>query len=149
KRRILEMDEASIRKYAKLMREEDLTGLEITEDGVKIRLERSAASSVYTVPAAVPAASPAPAPEKAAAADDSSYITSPMVGVAYMAPTENSEPFVKLGDKVKAGDTLCIVEAMKLMNEIPAEYDGTVVEICVQNDQVVEYGTKLFRIEKA
>jgi len=98
------MDEASIRKYAKLMREEDLTGLEITEDGVKIRLERSAASSVYTVPAAVPAASPAPAPEKAAAADDSSYITSPMVGVAYMAPTENSEPFVKLGDKVKAGD---------------------------------------------
>ena len=140
------MDEASIRKYAKLMREEDLTGLEITEDGVKIRLERSAASNVYTVPAAVPAASPAPAPETEAAVDEDSYITSPMVGVAYMAPTENSEPFVKLGDKVKAGDTLCIVEAM---NEIPAEYDGTVVEICVQNDQVVEYGTKLFRIEKA
>ncbi len=144
------MNEANIRAYAKLMREEELTGLEITEDGVTVRLERSIPNSVYTVPAAAPAASaqPAAAAAPAPAADEGSYITSPMVGVAYLAPTENSEPFVKVGDKVKAGDTLCIVEAMKLMNEIPAEFDGTVAEICVQNDQVVEFGTKLFRIEK-
>ena len=143
------MNQESIREYAKLMREEELTGLEITEDGVTVRLERNLSSSVYTVPAAAPAA-PAAQPQASAApqADEGSYITSPMVGVAYLAPTENSEPFVKVGDKVKAGDTLCIVEAMKLMNEIPAEFDGTVAEVCVQNDQVVEYGTKLFRIEK-
>ena len=142
------MDEASIRMYAKLMREEELTGLEITEEGVTVRLERSAPAGVYTVAPAAPAPQTAPTAEEPKASDDGSYITSPMVGVAYLAPTENSEPFVKLGDKVKAGDTLCIVEAMKLMNEIPAEFDGTVAEICVQNDQVVEYGTKLFRIEK-
>lgn len=143
------MDEASIRMYAKLMREEELTGLEITEEGVTVRLERSAApASVYTVAPAASVPQAAPAASKPETSDDSCYITSPMVGVAYLAPTENSEPFVKLGDKVKAGDTLCIVEAMKLMNEIPAEFDGTVAEICVLNDQVVEYGTKLFRIEK-
>lgn len=143
------MNQESIREYAKLMREEELTGLEITEDGVTVRLERNLSSSVYTVPAAAPAAPVAqPAASAAPQADEGSYITSPMVGVAYLAPTENSEPFVKVGDKVKAGDTLCIVEAMKLMNEIPAEFDGTVAEVCVQNDQVVEYGTKLFRIEK-
>lgn len=141
------MIEDNIRKYAQLMREEELTGLEITEDGVTVRLERNITTGgIYTVPAAQP--QPEPAEESAPAADDGSYVTSPMVGVAYLAPTENSEPFVKVGDKVKAGDTLCIVEAMKLMNEIQAEFDGTIAEICVQNDQVVEYGTKLFRIEK-
>lgn len=143
------MDEASIRKYAKIMREEDLTGLEITEEGVTIRLERNLSAASCLAPSSVISV-PAESPAKAEKAEEkeSSYVTSPMVGVAYMAPTENSEPFVKLGDRVKAGDTLCIVEAMKLMNEIPAEFDGTVVEICVENDQVVEYGTKLFRIER-
>ena len=71
-----------------------------------------------------------------------------MVGVAYLAPTENSDPYVKLGDKVKAGDILCIVEAMKLMNMIQTEVDGTIAEICITDGQVVEYGTKLFRIER-
>ena len=143
------MDEANIKKYAQLMKEEELTALEITEDGVTLRLERNLSAGIaMPAVAAAPAPAAAPAEVETAAESDGSYITSPMVGVAYMAPTENSEPFVKLGDKVKAGDTLCIVEAMKLMNEIPAEFDGTVVEICVENDQVVEYGTKLFRIER-
>ena len=143
------MDEANIKKYAQLMKEEELTALEITEDGVTLRLERNLSAGIaMPAVAAAPAPAAAPAKVETAAESDGSYITSPMVGVAYMAPTENSEPFVKLGDKVKAGDTLCIVEAMKLMNEIPAEFDGTVVEICVENDQVVEYGTKLFRIER-
>lgn len=142
------MKEAYIRKYAKLMREEELTALEITEEGVKIRLERNLPEAVYAVPQAIPAAAAAAPAEKTESVDEGSYVVSPMVGVCYVAPTENSEPFVKLGDKVKAGDTLCIVEAMKLMNEIPAEFDGTIAEICIQNNQVVEYGTKLFRIEK-
>ena len=145
------MDEARIRTYAKLMREEDLSGLEITEDGVTVRLERNLAGTTIAVPAqaaAIPApAAPAPA-ESTAREDAGSFVISPMVGVAYVAPTEDSDPFVKVGDKVKAGDTLCIVEAMKLMNEIPAEYDGVVAEICIQDGQVVEYGTKLFRIER-
>ncbi|MBR6349210.1 MAG: acetyl-CoA carboxylase biotin carboxyl carrier protein [Lachnospiraceae bacterium] len=141
------MDEANIRKYAKLMREEDLSGLEITEDGVTVRLERAVAENVIQVPQAA-AAAPAAAAEKSEIADDSSYVTSPMVGVAYLAPTENSDPYVKLGDKVKAGDILCIVEAMKLMNMIQTEIDGTIAEICITDGQVVEYGTKLFRIER-
>ena len=141
------MDEANIRKYAKLMREEDLSGLEITEDGVTGRLERAVAENVIQVPQAA-AAAPAAAAEKSESTDDSSYVTSPMVGVAYLAPTENSDPYVKLGDKVKAGDILCIVEAMKLMNMIQTEIDGTIAEICITDGQVVEYGTKLFRIER-
>ena len=141
------MDEANIRKYAKLMREEDLSGLEITEDGVTVRLERAVAENVIQVPQAA-AAAPTAAAEKSEIADDSSYVTSPMVGVAYLAPTENSDPYVKLGDKVKAGDILCIVEAMKLMNMIQTEIDGTIAEICITDGQVVEYGTKLFRIER-
>ena len=141
------MDEANIRKYAKLMREEDLSGLEITEDGVTVRLERAVAENVIQVPQGA-AAAPAAAAEKSESTDDSSYVTSPMVGVAYLAPTENSDPYVKLGDKVKAGDILCIVEAMKLMNMIQTEIDGTIAEICITDGQVVEYGTKLFRIER-
>ena len=141
------MDEANIRKFAKLMREEDLSGLEITEDGVTVRLERAVAENVIQVPQGA-AAAPAAAAEKSESTDDSSYVTSPMVGVAYLAPTENSDPYVKLGDKVKAGDILCIVEAMKLMNMIQTEIDGTIAEICITDGQVVEYGTKLFRIER-
>ena len=70
-----------------------------------------------------------------------------MVGGFYAAPAENAEPFVKVGDRVKRGQTLCIVEAMKLMNEIMAELDGEIVEVCVQNGQVVDFGCPLFRIK--
>ena len=73
-------------------------------------------------------------------------VKSPMVGVFYSAPEENAEPFVSVGMPVKKGDTLCLIEAMKLINEIVAEEDGTIAEICVRNGQVVEYGTVLFRL---
>ena len=72
-----------------------------------------------------------------------------MVGVFYAAPAENAEPFVKVGDKVTKGQTLCIVEAMKLMNELPAEQEGIITEICVENGQVVDYGMTLFEMKKA
>jgi len=136
------MNEANIRKYAKLMAELGLTGIEITQDNSVLRLERNVA-----------AAAPAPVPARAVSpetADDSGCISvrSPMVGVFYAAPSENAEPFVSVGDRVEPGKTMCIIEAMKLMNEIPAEVSGEVVEICVQNGQPVDYGCELFRIRR-
>ena len=77
---------------------------------------------------------------------DALVVRSPLVGVFYAAPAENAEAFVSVGDRVKKGQVLCIIEAMKLMNEITAEADGVIKEICVTNGQVVEYGTELFRI---
>ncbi|MBQ1501554.1 MAG: acetyl-CoA carboxylase biotin carboxyl carrier protein [Firmicutes bacterium] len=141
------MNESNIRKYAKLMKELDLTGLEITEDNKVVRLERT--PGINAEPSVLP--QPVPEQEKAAPepkAEAGDCVLSPIVGVFYAAPAENAEPFVKVGDTVKKGDTLCIIEAMKLMNEITAEQDGTIVEICVTNGQVVEYGSPLFRIER-
>ena len=138
------MKETDIRKYAELMKELGLTGLEITEDNQVVRLERTPAPEVR--PAAPVEVSAAPAAPKAAG----NYVSikSPLVGLFYAAPAENAEPYVTVGDTVKKGQTLCIVEAMKLMNEISAEEDGVVTEICVANGQMVEYGTELFRIQR-
>ena len=79
--------------------------------------------------------------------DNYKIIKSPMVGTFYASSSPTTEPFVKVGDKVKKGQVVCIVEAMKLMNEIESEFDGEVVEICVKNEDVVEYGTPLFKIK--
>ena len=78
--------------------------------------------------------------------EDESYITSPIVGTFYAAPSPDAKAFVKVGDRVKAGQTVCILEAMKLMNEIESDFDGEIAEIYVENGQPVEYGQKLFRI---
>ena len=140
------MNETDIRKYANLMKELGLTGLEITEDNKVVRLERSApVSAKQTI--AVETSSETIVPEKQ---EDTDYISvkSPIVGVFYAAPAENADPYVKVGDKVTKGQTLCIVEAMKLMNEIMADDEGVISEICVTNGQVVEFGTELFRIKR-
>lgn len=136
------MKEADIRKYAELMRELGLTGLEITEDNKVVRLERTAAVAEKQT---VVAEAAAPTPKETA---DYISVKSPIVGLFYAASAENAEPYVSLGDRVKKGQTLCIVEAMKLMNEIPAECDGVIEKICVTNGQMVEYGTELFRIRR-
>ena len=143
------MNEADIRKYAELMRELELTGLEITEGDRVVRLERSAPETVQVpvVPAA-PAASAAVEMPARSAAESLVSVTSPLVGVFYASPAENAAPYVSVGDRVTKGQTLCIVEAMKLMNEITAEEGGVIAEICVVNGQVVEYGTELFRIRR-
>ena len=75
-------------------------------------------------------------------------VKSPIVGVFYAGPADNAAPYVSLGDTVTKGQTLCIIEAMKLMNEISAEEEGVISEICVKNGQIVEYGTELFRIKR-
>ena len=133
------MSEVDIRKYAQLMGELGLTGLEFRSAGDTIRLERTAASApvLPQVPVA-PEAEPT----------DTVSVTSPMVGVFYRAPAENAEPYVKVGDTVQAGTVLCLVEAMKMMNEITAECDGTIVEICVENGQVVDFGRELFKLKR-
>jgi acetyl-CoA carboxylase biotin carboxyl carrier protein len=139
------MEENNIRKYAGLMRELGLTALEINEDGTNVRLEMGTAQAQAVT--AAPAAVHASAPQKVAANEAGvTDVRSPMVGVFYTAPAENAEPYVKVGDKVKKGEVLCIIEAMKLMNEITAECSGTVVEVCAGNNQVVDFGHVLMRL---
>ena len=136
------MNEAEIRKYASLMRELDLTGIEIDERNGVIRLEREkgpAESGSFLSGAGAVS-------ERGMGILDS--VKSPTVGVFYAAPAENADPFVKVGDVVHKGSVLCIIEAMKLMNEVLAEKDGVIEEICAQNGQLVEYGTELFRIKE-
>ena len=148
------MDVKKIESLAKLMKETGLTGLELVEDGQQLRLERQVEVVAAPVAAAVPAA-PVPATgaealgvthEEPAPVKEGTLVLAPTVGVFYSAPSPDARPFVEVGDQVKKGDTLCIIEAMKLMNEIPSEVDGTVAEICVGNGQVVEYNQPLFRI---
>lgn len=137
------MKESDIRKYAQLMKELELTGLELTENGQVVRLERNA-----PVAAVRTAAAETPAPAAQEESTGCVSVRSPLVGLFYAAPAENAEPYVSVGDPVKQGQTLCIVEAMKLMNEISAECDGVIEKICVTNGQTIEYGTELFRIRR-
>lgn len=138
------MKESDIRKYAALMQELGLTGLEITEDNQVVRLERTISVEKQSVSVDTPA-------QAATEKEDTDFISvkSPVVGLFYAAPAENADPYVALGDRVKQGQTLCIVEAMKLMNELSAECDGIIEQVCVANGQMVEYGTELFRIRRA
>jgi acetyl-CoA carboxylase biotin carboxyl carrier protein len=117
---------------------------------VKIAFPRGAAPVAAAVPRGGPAAAAvAAAPEAAPPATDLVAITSPFVGTFYRAASPESANFVEVGSSVKKGQTLCIVEAMKLMNEIESELGGTIVEILVENGKSVEYGQKLFMIRKA
>ncbi|ENX3352086.1 acetyl-CoA carboxylase biotin carboxyl carrier protein [Neisseria gonorrhoeae] len=148
------MDLRKLKKLIDLVEESGIAEIEVTEGEEKVRITRTiaaAAAPVYAapVPAAAPAAAPvaASAPAAAPAARDlSDAQKSPMVGTFYRAPGPNAAAFVEVGQQVKAGDTLCIIEAMKLMNEIEAEKSGTVKEILVENGTPVEFGEPLFII---
>jgi acetyl-CoA carboxylase biotin carboxyl carrier protein len=139
------MEENNIRKYAALMQELGLTGLEVSEDGCVIRLERNQQGNIGNI--VLPQEAPAP-PIQQKTEDGYTDISSPLIGVFYAAPTEDGKPFVQVGDRIKKGDVLCIIEAMKLMNEITAEEDGVIAEICMVNGQVIDYGQTLFRLKK-
>ncbi|EPI6111147.1 acetyl-CoA carboxylase biotin carboxyl carrier protein [Neisseria gonorrhoeae] len=153
------MDLRKLKKLIDLVEESGIAEIEVTEGEEKVRITRrtiaAAAAPVYAapVPAAAPAVTPAAAPVAAsapaaapAARDLSDAQKSPMVGTFYRAPGPNAAAFVEVGQQVKAGDTLCIIEAMKLMNEIEAEKSGTVKEILVENGTPVEFGEPLFII---
>ena len=145
-------------RLIQLVEDSALDSLEIERSGTRIRLAKSpeyGGVSVATAPAALPtptaptAAAPSAVPaEPEAPPADSGLIdvTSPMVGTFYRAPAPDAPPYADVGQSVGKGDTLCIIEAMKLMNELECEVSGTIVEICVENAQPVEYGQLLFRV---
>ncbi len=155
------MDLRKLKTLIDLVSESNVSELEITEAEGKVRIVKAspaaqAAPVTYAVAAApvaapVAAASPAPAVEAAApgaAAEPAGHIVkSPMVGTFYRASAPGAKPFKEVGDTVKEGETICIVEAMKILNEIEADKSGTVTQILVQNGQAVEYGQPLFVIE--
>jgi len=146
------MNHESIREIAAIMKESGLTLVEITEGDTIIHLERQAVSGTGMTAAAAPQVQTEPVPVAAAAASPAAEkydeIRSPMVGVFYKSPSPEADPFVQVGDRVNPGDVVCIIEAMKLLNEITAEISGRIVEICVENAQVVEYGQTLFKLAK-
>ena len=153
------MDLRKLKKLIDLVEESGIAEIEVTEGEEKVRITRTtAAQPVYSAPVqqqpaimAAPAAAPAEAAPAAAVPaagpDLSKAMKSPMVGTFYRAASPTSAPFVEVGQTVNAGDTLCIIEAMKLMNEIEADHSGVVKEILVSNGQPVEFGEPLFIIE--
>ena len=151
------IDYDEVRKLIALLEEKNLSVFELETEGFKVKIGRAAPGPA--APPAITAASvPAPdgpseTPEAAEAriqaaevAKGHKIVTSPMVGTFYRAPDPTSAPFVDVGDVVKKGQTLCIIEAMKLMNEIEADVDGTIADIFVENAKPVEFGQKLFAI---
>lgn len=147
------MDLRKLKKLIDLVEESGIAEIEVTEGEEKVRITRATAAPapVYAPAPVQVAAAPAAAVPAAAAApaarDLSNAQKSPMVGTFYRAPGPNAAPFVEVGQTVKAGDTLCIIEAMKLMNEIEAEKSGVIKEILVENATPVEFGEPLFIIE--
>jgi acetyl-CoA carboxylase biotin carboxyl carrier protein len=147
-------------ELAEVLRRHDLSEIEVEQEGMRLYLRRggepviaAAAPAPVSVPVPhhAPPAAPAPAPVSGSVDTSDgnvSYITSPFVGTFYRSPSPESAAFVDIGTHVRKGQVLCIVEAMKLMNEIESEIDGTVVQILVDNGQVVEYGEPLFKIKQ-
>jgi acetyl-CoA carboxylase biotin carboxyl carrier protein len=153
---ILDRDLKELMQY---LENSSFVEFEIERDGLKLKLRRRTAAeangqaavaahqAVVAAPAPHPVAAPAPLPAAApAAADDAHLVKSPIVGTFYRAAAPDAKPFVSPGDRVSKGQILCIVEAMKLMNEIESDCDGEILEALVANGQPVEYGEPLFRI---
>lgn len=156
------MDSKRLAEIADVMEDRGLTRVRVEEpDGTAVELERASAAQPVAVPVPMPGAvaaqvaaptvapaAPEPATQTPVAAPEpkGTEVTAPMVGVFYAAPAPGDEPFVRVGSKVKAGETLCIIEAMKVLNEVTAEADGEVLEICVADGDLVEFGSCLMRI---
>lgn len=142
------MDMEELERLVELMNSNDLVEVEIESETSRIRLKKADPGppvAMHAV-AAAPLAAPAPAAEAAGVEGDSVTFNSPMVGTFYRAPSPAAEPFVKVGDKVGHATVLCIVEAMKVMNEITADLDGEILEILVGDGESVEYGQPLFTL---
>ena len=161
------MDIAYLEKIMQLFDESTLTELEIEEEGTQIRLARKGEQPAMPMMQFAPQqmaygpATAAPAPQAASAAAPPAAgsaapagtntklheIKSPIVGTMYRAPSPDADPYVQIGQRVESGTTVCIIEAMKLMNEIDSEYDGEVVNVYVENGQPVQYGERLFALK--
>ncbi|MCB0283748.1 MAG: acetyl-CoA carboxylase biotin carboxyl carrier protein [Calditrichae bacterium] len=158
------MDLKEIRQLIKMVETAEITEFEIEEKGNKIRISKSFPANsqpeMHIMPAMMPQmqqsapampaqAAASPATEAKKVKENIIEVRSPMVGTFYRAPSPDSDPYTEIGKSVKPGDTLCIVEAMKLMNEIEAEVSGKITEILAENGQPVEYNQVLFLVEKA
>ena len=142
----MNVDTKLVRELAELLSESGLTEIEVEDGDRKIKVSRGVTAVAPAVPAvtvATPAAAPAQAAAEPAAPDTANAIRSPMVGTAYLHPEPGADAFIKVGDKVTAGQTLLIVEAMKVMNPITAPAAGTVKQILIENAQPVEYDQPL------
>jgi acetyl-CoA carboxylase biotin carboxyl carrier protein len=165
-----------IKQILDLMREHELAEFELEQEGLKIRVRKQGTTPVFTLPAPtlpVVAAAPSPIPAPTTAAVDAAsatapaaasaastteaideeemelaVVTSPIVGTFYRSPDPSSPPFVDIGQIIQKGQTLCIIEAMKLMNEIESEYEGEIVKVYVENGQPVQYGERIFAIRR-
>jgi len=146
------IDPQLVRELADILRETELSEIEVEHDDLRLRIARqlTAAPAVQTVsvpaaaPAPVAAAAPGAAPAAAEAAEKPGTVKSPMVGTVYLKPNPDAALFVRVGDTVKKGDTILLVEAMKTFNPITAETSGTITDILVEDGQPVEYGEALF-----
>jgi oxaloacetate decarboxylase alpha subunit len=160
------MNLKELRELIEMLKNTDITEIEIERSGVKVRVRKGGEVAFHPVmprmeypPSAIvapavaeqekPAAMPVPSPVSPAAPLNQVRVTSPIVGTFYRASSPEKPPYVEVGDIVKKGQVLCIIEAMKLMNEIESEMAGKVVQITVENGQPVEYGQPLFVIEPA
>ena len=155
KKKAVRPELAIVEDILNIMNDADLAEFRYERKGLAISLRKNEGGRVAAAPAApaAPQAAPKPAAaEKPAAeketASNLTPITAPMVGTFYRAPAPDADPFVETGNEVKPDTVVCIVEAMKLMNEIKAELSGRIVKICVENGQPVEYGQELFLVEK-
>jgi acetyl-CoA carboxylase biotin carboxyl carrier protein len=144
------MDLRKLKKLIDLVQESGISELEVTEGEEKVKIVKSGGSAAaYSAPAPTLAQVPVPppAPATASAALTGHLVKSPMVGTFYRSPSPGAKHFVEVGDTVKAGDTICIIEAMKLLNEIESDKDGVIKAILVENGQPVEYGEPLVLID--
>ena len=131
-----------IEKLMKMLENSSLSYLEVEENGLRIRLDKnSGVRSEEVLTKEVPTKAKTEVVE-----DSGNFVTAPLVGTFHAAPYKDAKPFVKVGDRVKKGQKLCIVEAMKVMNEITSPYDGVIKEVCCKENDIVEYGCKLFVI---
>jgi len=153
------MDIRKVKKLIELLDESGIAEIEITEGEESVRISRYAQGAVAAAPPPVTYAAPAPAPAAVASADGAAAapkapeeegfeVAAPMVGTYYAAPSPGAAAFVQVGDRVQEGDTLCIIEAMKMMNQIEADVAGVIKSIRVQNGEPVEYGQTLFVIDQ-
>jgi len=149
------MDIRKVKKLIELLEQSGVAEIEITEgeESIRISRESSAAPAAPAAPVAAPAPAAAPAAEAPAAGEEADttpsghQVCSPMVGTFYAAPSPGASPFVQVGDRVSEGETLCIIEAMKLMNQIEADKTGTIKAVLAENGQPVEFDQPLFVID--
>ena len=145
------MDIRKVKKLIEMLENSNLKEIEIQEGEESVRLVKSNGNinNISSSPSvAVPQMSTSVAPEEKSQSEEGNFITSPMVGTFYASASPGSKPFINVGDLVAEGDIVCIVEAMKMMNEIKSEFSGKVVSIKVENSEPVEYGQALFEIAK-